>query len=275
MTTDMPDGKVINTSKTLTTTAGTVPGDHNISGIVTRSNGTVDQISGTKDATLYGFDSHYTLTNPGGKTETFNSETLRASDAVAHIDTGTNFKGKAVSGAQLMTTNSAPPHTNAVDTTANGLGSYTYSASQNGNVTTTDINRTFSDGVSSSITKVATANSDGSTTYNDTVNRTNAMGGTSTSSTVETYAHNGSGGQTISGSFTQANGETGTLAGTSAPTSYGNLTNLTYTNQSAATKTGQARQLSVGDAELNINTGTDFNGKPGDSAGLITGDAVP
>ena len=113
ITTNWGNGKTVNTDETITANGS-------ITGTITQANGKVDQVTGTKDKTSYGTDTVLMLTNAKGQTENINSESLKSSDAVANVVTGTGFNGQAINNASLQTTNTAPK-SNTVDTTVDGL----------------------------------------------------------------------------------------------------------------------------------------------------------
>ena len=75
------------------------------------------------------------------------------------------------------------------------------------------------------------------------------------------------------GTFTQSNGHNGTVTGSDSKTNYGYSNSVTYTDQNGLTRFAQTNTLVIGDAVLNMNSGTTFNGKSANSAGLITGQA--
>ena len=265
---DAPNGKVTATDDVYVKTA--TAGDYTVKGVEIQANGQVDKISGTKDTTSYGTATDLTLSS-GGKKETVDTESLTASDARASVTTGTNFNGGTISGASLSTTNTAPT-TNAVTTTVDGAGTYAYSKASNNGQTTVVDNRTFGNGATQNFSSDAST-SGNQTTHNVSSSYVSSTGASSSSSASETYTNNGNGTASIAGTFSQSNGHDGTVTGTDTKTSYGSNTQLTYTDQNGAQKTAGTEQLVVGDAVLNVNTGTTFTGQSTSSAGLITGQA--
>ena len=224
ITTNYGNGKVTNMDETVSSKGA-------ITGTYTQANGKVDAVSGEKEKTSYGYVTDLTLTNAKGQTESIDTELLKSSDASAWVVSGTSFNGKAINGAGLQTTNTAP-NTNTVDTTVNGRGTYaTYES--NGTIYT---GRTFENNASLAASNTITNNPNGTTSY-DRVNDSVSPTGVQSSSNVQTtYSSNGNGSDNITGTFTQSNGHNGTVAGSDSVTNYGYSNNLTYTDQNGLTK---------------------------------------
>jgi hypothetical protein len=267
VTTTLNNGKTVTKDETLTAT-GTA-GDYSVSGDVTQSNGKVDELSGSKDATAYGTDTSLTLTNGTGEVKTMNDERLKSGDAVGNLATGTGFKGQTIDDASLRTTGKAQS-ANDVDTTVDGQGTFTVNSSSTNGTVTRVADRTFQDGATDENSTATTVNANGTTTVNASNSATTETGQRYSSASSETYTPNGNNNESISGTFSQSNGYAGTLSGSDTKTNYGSVTNLSYVDPNGSSKTAQTAQLVVGNAVLNINTATTFAGKANDSVGLIT-----
>jgi hypothetical protein len=261
------NGKTVNRDMTLTNTGTT--GDYTVTGTVTQANGKVDIVSGSKDATIYGTNTALTYTNSADKTKTVDDEMLKSGDAIANVVTGTGFKGQTISYASLRITG-APQTTDAVDTTVDGQGSMTVSSNTVNGTTTRTADRNFADGATNQYTTATTVNGNGTTTVDGSTSYVSANGQASSSSFAETETSNGNNGYNIAGTFSQSNGYGGTLAGNNSHTNYGNVTDTTYAASNGAIKTAQTQQLVIGNAVLNVNTGTTFTGTPNNSVGLVT-----
>ncbi len=264
--TSTSNGKVTTSDETYTATG--VKGDYTVTGVVVQANGQVDNVSGTSDKTSYGTDNNFTLTNSSDKTETLNTETLVDGNVVANVQTGTGFNGKAIDNVSLYTSGPMPT-TPSVDTTPNGLGSYATGSNIVNGVKTVYSDRMFPNGAASASSDVITSNANGSTTYAQSTNAIASNGAISSSGSNETYTPNASGGDSISGTFTQSNGYNGTVTGSEVKTGYGNDISLTYKDQSNVTRVADTQQLVDGNITLNVNTGTTFTGQASDSVGLI------
>jgi hypothetical protein len=268
MTDTNAKGKTSTVDTTVTAT-GTA-GDYDVTSTITNSKGVVNTLTGTRDtvATNYGKDTTVSMTNSAGASESLNVEKLKTGDASATVVTGTGFKGQAVDFASLRTKNGVSSG-NDVDTTVDGQGSYTASKNVNGDMTTYDSSRSFTDGAKTASTTTVTQNGNGTSTYDSANSYTSSGGTTSTSSSIETYTPN-SNGDMIQGSFNQSTGGYyGSVNGSYTNANYGHDTNLTYTNQDGATRMANTQTLQIGGATLNVNTGTNFAGAPNNSVGLI------
>ncbi len=240
-------------------------GTETITGVVITANGQVETLKGTETNITGGQDISETLTNSKSGTEALNIDVLKSQNASAWVETGTNFSGKSVDFASLSVQNTNAPITNAGINTSAGAFTYTLVPNAAGSITT----RTYANGSSNVYADETTAT--GSTIDSSSIN-VNSNNTLYSSNSNETLT-NTSTGANITGTFTQGpNGtvaHSGTIAGTETTTAYGSVTDRTYTDQNNVTKIADQQQLTIGNAILNVNTGTTFTGQANDNIGLI------
>lgn len=245
-----------------------------ISEVITNAKGQATTYTGTEttSTTSYGTETSVALTNSSGQKETYSVEHFSSGDATASETTGTNFNGQAFTSATLRTY-SGVAQANAVDSSTNGKGSYTFSQTKpiSGQVVD-QLDKSFSNGVTIDTTKTTTT--DGSSTNVNVVSNETESNGKATSSTTDVNVTSTKGTSRVVGSFSQSNGHWGLDAGSSTKTSFGSTSVSEETDQHGVVKSIVSEVLTIGDAQFQVSTGIDFYDHAVNTATLTTGTAV-
>ena len=171
-------------------------------------------------------------------------------------------------GANAANQNAARIANGALDTTANGAGTYSRTSTKTGNVTTASTTRTYDNGTTGTTTALITRSTNG-TIERDTTT-VNAAGKTVNRS--ETLIPNGDGTYSVAGATTNGQGQiTNQFTGTQNT----GETILTLTNAKGATATVDTNKVDTGDATATFTTGTNYKGQAINTASLVTDSNMP
>jgi hypothetical protein len=257
---------------TYTTAAGGVT---DILEVFTDAKGKVTTYTGseTTSTTSYGTETDVTLTNAQKQTEAYAVEHFTSGDSTSSETTGVNFSGQTFDSATLRTYNGVA-ETNTLDSSSDGKGSYTLTQSKpvSGQVVE-QLDKSFSNGTTVDTTKITTADSGKSTNVSVITDKTVGTGKT-TSSTSSVNVSSSKGTSQATGSFSQSNGHWGTEVSSSAKTSFGSTTVSLESDQHGVVKSTTSETLTIGDAEFQVTTGTNFYDNAVNLATLTSGIAV-
>jgi hypothetical protein len=246
-----------------------------ISEVFTDAKGKVTTYTGseTTSTTSYGTETEVTLTNNSGQKETYTAEHFSGGDATATETTGINFNGQAFNSATLRTYNGVT-QTNALDSSINGKGSYTFSETKPiSSQVVVQLDKSFSNGTTVDTTRTTTTDGANNTNVNVISDETKGNGKV-TSSTSDVNVTSTKGTSQIAGSFSQSNGQWGLVVGSSAKTSFGSTRVSLDTDQHGVVKSITSEVLTIGDTQFQVSTGTDFSDHTVNLATLTTGIAV-
>jgi len=150
-----------------------------------------------------------------------------------------------------------PARTGTVSGGRPGDGTYSTSSSRSGDTTTKDVTKTFASGRTVNDIIDITHNPDGSISRSST----NALGNGKTTQRDTTLSASQNGTRTITGTTTNAAGDTDEISGTRATGAQGRDTSLTFTNAAGQTATSNDASSTTGSVTISDITGTSFRGR--------------